>query len=231
MGVQDLEQGSAPGSGQPAEERLGSWKAIAAYLQRDVTTVQRWERLEGMPVHRHVHAKRGSVYAFRSELDAWQRNRRVPATEADQQPPPRASSRLWAGLSVGLVLIIVAGWWVSRIEPETPNPLARARITPLTDFEGLELDAAVSPDGKFAAFLSDRDGAIDVWVSQIGTGEFHNLTRGSAPELLNPEVRSLAFTPDGSLVTMWTRSQDGAVNVSAVPTIGGALREYRAGAV
>jgi TolB-like protein/Tfp pilus assembly protein PilF len=56
-------------------ERLDSWKAIAAYLKRDVTTVQRWERREGMPVHRHRHDKRGSVYALASELDAWRGNR------------------------------------------------------------------------------------------------------------------------------------------------------------
>jgi hypothetical protein len=37
------------------EERLDSWKEIAAYLNRDVTTVQRWEKREGMPVHRHLH--------------------------------------------------------------------------------------------------------------------------------------------------------------------------------
>ena len=36
------------------EKRLDSWKEIAAYLKRDVTTVQRWEKREGMPVHRHV---------------------------------------------------------------------------------------------------------------------------------------------------------------------------------
>jgi Tol biopolymer transport system component len=231
MGVQDLEQGSTSRSGQPADERLGSWKAIAAYLQRDITTAQRWERLEGMPVHRHVHAKRGSVYAFRSELDAWQQNRRAPAAETEPRPTRRADWRIWTAAVAVLVLVIVAGWWVSKIGPGAPNPLAEARITPLTDFEGLELDAAVSPDGRFAAFLSDRDGAMDVWVTQIGTGEFRNLTRGLAPELLNPEVRSLAFTPDGLLVTMWTRRQDGVVSVSAVPAIGGALREYRAGAV
>jgi Tol biopolymer transport system component len=232
MGVQDLEQGSAPRSAQPPEDRLGSWKAIAAYLQRDITTVQRWERLEGMPVHRHLHAKRGSVYAFRSELDSWQQNRRAPAAaEAEVATPRAANWRIWAAGAVVLVVVIVAAWWVSKTESEAPNPLAKARITPLTDFEGLEMAAAISADGKVAAFLSDRDGTMDVWVSQIGSGEFHNLTRGLAPELLNPEVRSLAFTPDGALVTMWTRRQDGVVNISAVPTIGGTLREYRAGAV
>jgi TolB-like protein/Tfp pilus assembly protein PilF len=60
----------------PPEGRLDSWKEIAAYLRRDVTTVQRWEKREGMPVHRHVHDKRGSVYALPHELDAWMQSRR-----------------------------------------------------------------------------------------------------------------------------------------------------------
>ena len=95
------------------------------------------------------------------------------------------------------------------------NPLEGARITPLTDFDGVETAAAVSRDGEFVAFLSDRSGTMDAWVTRIGTGEFHNLTRGAAPELLNPEIRSVAFTPDASLVTLWARNagEDRAVNV------------------
>src|SRR5262245_13633604 len=61
--------------GAAPDERLDSWKEIAAYLRRDVTTVQRREKREGMPIHRHVHDKLGSVYALRSELDAWTRRR------------------------------------------------------------------------------------------------------------------------------------------------------------
>jgi TolB-like protein len=56
-----------------AADRLDSWKQIAAYLKRGVRTVRRWERDEGLPVHRHVHRVLGSVYAFRSEIDAWER--------------------------------------------------------------------------------------------------------------------------------------------------------------
>jgi TolB-like protein len=51
--------------------RLDSWKTIASYLNRSVRTVRRWEREEGLPVHRHVHRALGSVYALRSEVDAW----------------------------------------------------------------------------------------------------------------------------------------------------------------
>ncbi len=56
---------------QSQNGRLESWKDIAAYLGRDVRTVQRWEKKEGLPVHRHLHEKQGSVYAYKSELDAW----------------------------------------------------------------------------------------------------------------------------------------------------------------
>ena len=52
-------------------DRLDSWKAIAAYLNRTVRTVHRWETHEGLPVHRHHHKKSGSVYAYQSEIDAW----------------------------------------------------------------------------------------------------------------------------------------------------------------
>src|ERR1700746_1003872 len=55
---------------RPAEDRLDSWKEIAAYLDRDVTTVQRWEKREGMPVHRHVHDKIGSVYGSLLAVEA-----------------------------------------------------------------------------------------------------------------------------------------------------------------
>ncbi len=61
---------AGPSRGKPPDDRLDSWKDIAAHLKRDVSTVQRWERREGMPVHRHLHDKLGSVFAFRAELDA-----------------------------------------------------------------------------------------------------------------------------------------------------------------
>src|SRR5579883_555332 len=57
-------------------DRLDSWKEIAAYLGREVRTVQGWEKTEGLPIHRHQHARLGSVYAFKSELDQWREARR-----------------------------------------------------------------------------------------------------------------------------------------------------------
>jgi tetratricopeptide (TPR) repeat protein len=70
-----LEKPSASGQASPADERLDSWKEIASYLKRSVRGVQRWEAEEGMPVHRHRHDKRGTIFAFKPELDAWWRER------------------------------------------------------------------------------------------------------------------------------------------------------------
>ncbi len=77
----------------PLEDRLDSWKEIASYLSRDVTTVQRWERREGMPVHRHQHDRIGSVYAFSSELDAWVQSRRSRLQEEEKEKREREQGR------------------------------------------------------------------------------------------------------------------------------------------
>jgi Tol biopolymer transport system component len=240
-----------PPSVRPPEDRLDSWKEIATYLNRDVTTVQRWEKREGMPVHRHLHDRMGSVYASRAQLDAWARSRNLRSEPENgnnvpspnlSAPPPRSailtSLAKWkfvlplaaagAALAIGISL-----WFLQRTEYFWRSPIADARFQTVTDFDGAEQAAAVSRDGHFVAFLSDRDGQMDVWVTQVGSGQFHNLTRGSAPELANPSVRTLGFSPDGSFVTFWVRKKDGSssgdISIWAVPTLGGQPRPYLEG--
>jgi Tol biopolymer transport system component len=240
----------APPSVRPTEDRLDSWKEIAAYFNRDVTTVQRWEKREGMPVRRHVHDRMGSVYAFRADLDAWARSRNLPAAQengndvltpslpAPSQVAPGSTSltrwKLVLAVAAAVALLAIgAVLWFQRTEYFWRNPLTDARIQTVTDFDGVEEAAAVSRDGHFVAFLSDRDGPTDVWVTQVGSGEFHNLTRGSGLEFVNPSVRTLGFSPDGSLVTFWVRKRDNSssadISVWAVPTLGGQLRPYLEG--
>jgi hypothetical protein len=67
--------------------RLDSWKAIASYLNRHVTTVRRWEKQEGLPVHRHRHGKLGSIYAYAKELDAWFHTRQPRHDEQGLESP------------------------------------------------------------------------------------------------------------------------------------------------
>jgi tetratricopeptide (TPR) repeat protein len=77
-------------SKQPADNcspsnrvRFDSWKQIAGYLRTSVRTVQRWEKTEGLPVHRHEHARQDTVYAYKSEVDRWRegRDRQTPASQ------------------------------------------------------------------------------------------------------------------------------------------------------
>jgi len=73
------------------DKKLVSWKEIAAYLGREVRTVQRWENTEGLPVHRHEHLKKSTVYAYASELDEWFHKRQPKDDpEADAMFVPEA---------------------------------------------------------------------------------------------------------------------------------------------
>jgi Tol biopolymer transport system component len=251
--------------------RLNSWKKIAAHFNRDVKTVQRWEHREGMPVHRHVHDKQGSVYAFRSELDIWWQSRRgkLPdsgdrARESLSEPPPAHSppvsptapptpetavapdaqatrfmrlikrpSALAATIVAVLLLIYAVLKFGYPAENTWRNPLANATFTRLTDWPGIEQAAEISPDGRWVSFLADHDGHMDVWLTQIGSGSYRNLTRGNRMELVNPLIRTLGFSADGSLVTVWTRSSDGShpedIKLMAAPTAEGELRDFLPG--
>jgi Tol biopolymer transport system component len=237
---------ATPPRERPLEDRLDSWKEIAAYLKRDVTTVQRWEKREGMPVHRHLHGRMGSVYASRTELDAWTRSRNLPPSQeatdngletsppaASSQPATRTFRTRWTlvlPLAVVAALAIAAGFWLHRTEHLWRSPIADARFQTVSDFDGLEQGAAVSRDGHLIAFLSNRDGQTDVWLTQAGSGAFHNLTHGSVEELANSFIRTPGFSPDGSLVTFWVRKPGGSnsdnIGIWAAPTLGGEPRPY-----
>src|SRR5215469_12755272 len=73
------------------DRKLVSWKEIAVHLGREIRTVQRWEKTEGLPVRRHEHRKRSTVYAYASELDEWFKKRQPaddPEADAAFEPEP-----------------------------------------------------------------------------------------------------------------------------------------------
>jgi TolB-like protein len=135
---------------ETAEKRLESWKEIAAYLSRDVSTVQRWEKKEGMPVHRHLHDKRGSVYALPEELDAW-RSRRQPSGEPEIQPrtetpvaritePPTRAPKGWLWTAIGVValLVLIGAYFVfhHRRANQSPPGIRSLAVLPLRNLSG-----------------------------------------------------------------------------------------------
>ena len=116
-------QATAPShdsSASSAKERLDSWKQIAAYLGREVRTVQRWEKFAGLPVHRLQIDKLGPVFAYKEELDAWYHDRR-PQLESEAQSKKtrhllgnqHIRSRA-AAVAIFLVGMLAVGVYLSR---------------------------------------------------------------------------------------------------------------------
>ena len=138
--------------------------------------------------------------------------------------PPSGSLRwIWAA-GIGLVLFAAAAaiWLAQHTSPSLDNPLANAQFTRLTDFPGTEEQAAVSPDGRFVIFLTDRDGPGDVFLTQVGTGRFVNLTQGNALPVGRTN-RVLGFSGDGAEV-WFLREPAGQMRM--MPLLGGKPRVY-----
>jgi Tol biopolymer transport system component len=146
-----------------------------------------------------------------------------------QMPKQQTRGRWWLVALAATIAVAIAGIFSLQTEVFWRNPIERKQFQTVTDFDGTEQAAAVSRDGKFVAFLSNRDGHTAVWVTQPGSGQFHNLTRGLALELVNPSVRTLGFSPDGAWVTFWTRQPTNGseqIGVWAAPTLGGQPKSY-----
>ena len=118
-------------------DRLDSWKEIASYLGRSVPTVQRWEKKEGLPIHRHVHERQGSIYAYKSEIDRW-KNIRGGTLEITAPLHEKTSAPQWKRLLVGAVVlgcgmgVLAMMWWVRAarirwVEQEALPQIAKLR--------------------------------------------------------------------------------------------------------
>ena len=141
----------------------------------------------------------------RVELDATDGG--LPVVAGPVETSPKRS--LWLASLLVLALMVGAGAWeIVRRVTTLEDPLAGATFTPFTNWEGSEEGAEISPNGELVAFLSDRDGEFDLWISQVGTGLFHNLTRDQ-PALVGSGfiVRKLGFSADSSRI--WFNPGDG----------------------
>jgi TolB-like protein/tetratricopeptide (TPR) repeat protein len=192
---------------QTVHQRLDSWKEIAGYLRRDVRTVQAWEKKEGLPVHRHAHSARASVYAYAAELDAWLKDRRVttdpPAKPVVPDAPEPAVRRrrppyLLAGAVVAGGLVLVAfGAWRQATGPRPPFTLA------VLPFESLSAD---SSDALVA------DGLTDDLITELGrSSQIAVISRRSVAQFKGTHVplRQVAGKLNANLVLEGTIAHAG----------------------
>ncbi len=144
------------------------------------------------------------------------------ASSAVKRLPQRSSLPAWLPWSI-LAALLLGGfaWFLLRPPPAPANLLEKARFTRITDFESVE--AAISPDGKFVAFISDHDGPYDIWLTQVGTGRLINLTQGHAGPLPGP-LRTVGFSGDGSEI--WIGGGDVGMRLRLLPLTGGTPRNF-----
>src|SRR5690606_11987000 len=66
----------------------------------------------------------------------------------------------------------------------------------LTQHYAYDTSPALSPDGRWLAFTSNRDGNLDVYVQAVGSGEVRNISRHPAEDhhpVWSPDGVKLAF--------------------------------------
>jgi TolB-like protein/Flp pilus assembly protein TadD len=129
--------------------RLGSWKEIAAFFDSDESTVRRWEKDRGLPVHRVPGGAGAKVFAYTDELAGWlKRSTDEPAepepvqsaadaTSARIEPTPAATWRKWRVPIAALVVLALAGLaFLFFASKGGPTPIRAIAVLPLHNMTG-----------------------------------------------------------------------------------------------
>jgi tetratricopeptide (TPR) repeat protein len=176
-------------SAKNSSQRLDSWKEIAAYLKRDVRTVRRWEKSGRLPVHRHLHQKQATVYAYVSELDQWWNidKGRLAELDAEAKALTDKQKRRMILVSLGVAAALVAGLaiWFLRSQPvlsfadrdwvlltDFENNTGQARfdkalLAPLSISIGQSVHANVFPRGRVAEVLRRMGRSADSRIDEV----------------------------------------------------------------
>jgi len=196
----------------PGSDRLDSWKEIAAFLSRGIRTVQRWEREEGLPVHRLVHEKRGSIYARREELAAWWESRRQtfepstldstgPTVSPQLERVTRTSALTsWPALSSDARLVAyVSDAGQDGRTPQIWTQQIHGAALRVSKGECAYSHLSFSPDDTHIVFTATDDS---------GPSLYEVATLGGDPKLLQRGASRGAISPDGRWLVSVAR--DGA---------------------
>jgi Tol biopolymer transport system component len=225
----------------PEDVRFESWKDIATYLNRGVTTVQRWEREEALPVRRLEHLKRGSVFAYKSEIDAWRAGRERPPDAEDPVPPGtllepavpqfvapgethsiRWPTLLAAITSVGIVLTVLAAS-VFKGGPPTAAPLTTPVLAPrpIANDSNSETSATLSPDAQSVAYLWRLPSSPGIYIRDIAGGAPRRVDTGDFPFVGSAYLR---WSPRGDQLAFLSGEEGTARGVFVVSPGGGVPR-------
>jgi TolB-like protein len=166
---------------------LVSWKEIAVFLDRSESTVKRWERDRGLPVHRVPGGERGGVFAYSDELADWLKGKALELEADDfaasEQNADNVAERSTNGSAtphrIAPIEVVPAHVPAGRRWPVNPARVA-AWLVPLGLAAALIFYLSVSHSGSR--------------VTAVGGGEPSNV---KAPVLAPDSVAVLPFTNAG----------------------------------
>jgi serine/threonine protein kinase/Tol biopolymer transport system component len=179
-------------------------------------------------IHKALEKDRNLRYQHASDIrtDLQRLKRDTDSSGARTVPSTLSAANRYTWLLWILAALLVAGlgaWFVAnRHQLEVVDPLSGAQYTKLTNFGGTEINPAISPDGKFAGFISDRSGVFDIWLMQTNGNSPANLTQGRIGDMRSP-LRAFGFSGDGSEV--WSAGTE-ARRLMLWPLIGGTPHNF-----
>ena len=131
------------------------------------------------------------------------------------QAQKRTSARRWVWIAIPvaavLVIAIFVWWWIS-----SKSPFQNVKLTKFTT-TGKAVKAAISPDGKYVAYVLSDSGQQSVWLRQMATGKELQIV---PPE--RTDIYGVTFSRDGNFVFYVSQPQNRLAVLYQVPSLGGA---------
>jgi serine/threonine protein kinase/Tol biopolymer transport system component len=134
------------------------------------------------------------------------------AATIDRRSPLRRALP-WAGMMVfAAIAAVFAFGYIERALRSLMH------FSTVTNFDGVQAQPALSPDGRSVAFVSDRDGHFNVYVSLVRGGKLVPITHDP-----NKEVAP-SWSPDGATPAYARLNHWGLWDIWEVPALGGTPR-------
>jgi serine/threonine protein kinase len=183
------------------------------------------ERIIQKALEKDSEVRYQSAAELRADLKRLKRDTssgKIPAAAPSSQAASAKSRWLWIAAAIVGIALLSTLFFLLRSRSILQNPLSNAQFTRLTDFDGAETNPAISPDGKFVAFIGERSGTFDIWLVQANGGSLANLTQGRLGDARAP-LRAIGFSGDGSEV--WNAGTESR-RLRLWPLIGGAPHNF-----
>ena len=146
-------------------------------------------------------------------------------TESGAATSSTATGFQWGGWirrgSILVALLAAIFFFIhERTGRKTETQFGQMTITPISS-SGNTSGAAISPDGKWLAYLSNEQGKSGIWVRQLATGSTAQVVPPSSGNF-----RGITFSPDGNYL-YFVKGEPGSAlsRLYQVPSLGGTPRE------